>query len=177
MTEISQHVGMAIDGYHASYTTNDPTRQLIDLCICLEALLLREDQELAFRLATRAANLLGESGAERKALYRDSKEFYATRSKVVHGSILAERSRNTLTRVDELRDLVRRLVRSIIALEATPSEARDIHDLLDEISLDESVGQASPTSAPVGSISALGGVRAENSFVFFGSIAVGKNSD
>jgi hypothetical protein len=58
---------------------------LLLFCICLEALLLsNEDKEIAYSFALRGAHLLVKDGTKRKQVYQDLKELYKARSKIVH---------------------------------------------------------------------------------------------
>lgn len=63
--------------FNNSFSSKPTNNQIIDLFICLEALLLQEADELTFRLATRAANLLGADAQDRKKLFVDIKGFMA----------------------------------------------------------------------------------------------------
>ncbi|MCW3980853.1 MAG: HEPN domain-containing protein [Candidatus Bathyarchaeota archaeon] len=60
---------------------------LVDLVICLEAMYLRADQELAYRLSHRCATILGygKSAEEKERIRNFIKAAYFMRSKLVHG--------------------------------------------------------------------------------------------
>ena len=60
---------------------------LIDLAICLEAMYLRKDQELSYRLSHRCATLLGfeKSGKEKEQIRKFIRIAYIARSRLVHG--------------------------------------------------------------------------------------------
>jgi hypothetical protein len=88
--------------------------QLLDSITTLEAL-LGADTEISFKLAFRVAGLLAENDAERGILFKLIKDFYDTRSKLVHGAQLKEKHRRHLGKVDELRSLVRQLLRVFVA--------------------------------------------------------------
>jgi hypothetical protein len=98
--------------------------QLLDSITALEALeaLLGTETEIAFKLAFRVAALLAPNDTERGELLKLMKEFYDTRSKLVHGAGLREKHRRCLAQVDELRSLVRRLLRSFVAFAANPPD-------------------------------------------------------
>jgi Apea-like HEPN len=58
---------------------------LLLFCISLEALLLsNEDREIAYSFALRGAHLLVTEGTKRKEVFRDLKDLYTARSKIVH---------------------------------------------------------------------------------------------
>jgi hypothetical protein len=69
--------------------------QLVDAITSLEAL-VGISAELRFRIAFRVAGLLAESHAERAALLQSMKDFYDTRSAVVHGGRLNAKQRGHL---------------------------------------------------------------------------------
>jgi len=93
--------------------------QLLDIITALEALLGTET-EIAFKLAFRVAGLLAASDNERGVLFKLMKDFYDTRSKLVHGGHLKEKHQQMLRKVDTLRALVRQLLRSFVSFAATP---------------------------------------------------------
>ena len=90
-----------------------PDSQLVDAITALEAL-VGISTELRFRIAFRVAGLLAESHAERVALLQAMKEFYDTRSAVVHGGRLNAKQRRHLEHFEELREIVRRVLRSFV---------------------------------------------------------------
>ena len=51
--------------------------------------------------------------------------FYDTRSRLVHGGQLKEKHQLYLTKIEDLRVLVRRLLRSFVTFAATPPETYD----------------------------------------------------
>ena len=66
--------------------------RLIDAGIALEAMYGPFDSgEITRKISLRAAWLLGESIAEGRAISKEMKSFYATRSKVVHGTVSKDR--------------------------------------------------------------------------------------
>ena len=93
--------------------------QLLDTITALEALLGTET-EIAFKLAFRVAALLASSDAERAHILKTMKDFYDTRSKLVHGAALKPKHHQCLQSVDDLRALVRKLLRAFVALAANP---------------------------------------------------------
>jgi hypothetical protein len=101
-----------------------PTRddsQLLDAITTLEAL-FGIDVELSFRLAFRVAGLLASGEKERGDLYKLMREFYDTRSRIVHGGSLNSKHRDCLANVEELRSHVRRLLRSFVAFAVNPPD-------------------------------------------------------
>lgn len=70
--------------FHDSYERQNERDKLIDLCISLESLYVREKDELAYRLALRCAYFLEED--ELTETFRAVKDIYDARSKIVHGA-------------------------------------------------------------------------------------------
>jgi Apea-like HEPN len=95
--------------------------QLLDATTALEAL-LGTGTDIAFKLAFRVAALLAANDNERAQLLKTMKDFYDTRSKLVHGATLKAKHHQCLQRVDDLRSLVRRLLRAFVGLAANPPE-------------------------------------------------------
>ncbi|MDD9980907.1 MAG: HEPN domain-containing protein [Gammaproteobacteria bacterium] len=67
--------------------------RLLDASIALEAMYGPFDSEITRKISSRAAWLLGDSAAERRAISKDMKSFYTTRSKVVHGTASEDRQK------------------------------------------------------------------------------------
>jgi hypothetical protein len=67
------------------------------------------------------AGLLAESHTERVALLQAMKEFYDTRSSVVHGGRLNAKQRARLEHFEELRAIVRRLLKAFALLSVSAS--------------------------------------------------------
>jgi hypothetical protein len=96
--------------------------QLLDAITTLEAL-FGTDSELSFRLAFRVAALLAANDTERGEMLDLMKGFYDTRSKIVHGGKLRPKNRDDLGKIEELRSLVRQLLRSFMAFAVDPPAA------------------------------------------------------
>jgi len=132
-------VRLALSYFNASFARKPREQQIIDLFICLEALLLQENDELTLRLSTRAANLLGADASERKRLFAEVKDFYNLRSRIVHGEVLKPRETQSAQNVDRLRELVRRALLCSVALALELGLAIEFFKALDETSLDDSL--------------------------------------
>jgi hypothetical protein len=104
-----------------------------------EGLLTRESNaELSYRLSLRVANLLGNDAISRKQIFKDMKEFYELRSKLVHGSgfELKPKQQIRLKQVADLREYLRGTLLSIMALYAEGRSREEVEELLDDIALD-----------------------------------------
>jgi len=75
---------MAIRRFNSAYTRHNDADRLIDLMIAFEALLLRERDELSYRLAIRTANLLRDN-RKRQNTFDTMRKAYDLRSDVAHG--------------------------------------------------------------------------------------------
>jgi len=114
---------IALRAFIATYDRWPPhwDSQLLDSITALEALLGGET-EISFKLSFRVAGLLAANDKERAALLTLVKEFYDSRSHLVHGGQLNEKHQGRLARVDELRSIVRRLLRAFVAFAIAPAD-------------------------------------------------------
>jgi hypothetical protein len=102
----------AYTGTYDRWPTGSDT-QLLDCVTALEAL-LGADTEISFKLSFRVALLLAANDNERSRILKLMKDFYDTRSKVIHGAHLRPKHHALLERVEELRQIVRRLLVAFI---------------------------------------------------------------
>jgi len=122
------------------YGSNDDERSdLIGAVTALEALLTKKEEieGLTYRLSMRVANLLGHDVDSRKEIFRDIKKFYNLRSKMVHGAPLDHKLRNQLSAVDSLREILRKVLLSVMALFLVGERPDDLPDLLDDLAFDD----------------------------------------
>jgi hypothetical protein len=112
---------IAIRAFMATYDSwpRWPEWQLLNCITALEALLGTET-EIAFKLSFRVASLLGTNDNERSNFLSLMREFYDTRSRLVHGGELKTKHRERLQRLDDLISIVRRLVKSFVGFAAAP---------------------------------------------------------
>jgi hypothetical protein len=106
----------------------------------LEALLTKseETEGLTYRLSMRLANLLGHSPEARKATFADMKRIYGLRSKIVHGSPLVTKSQQKpLDILPDVRETVRRVLLSVLALFASGVRPDELPDRIDESVFDD----------------------------------------
>lgn len=97
--------------------------KLVDAITALEAI-LGDRAEISFKLSFRVASLLATNDAERAALLKTMKGYYDARSRTVHGDRLSKKQSESLAAVDDLQDLVRRLLRSFVLFAA--DDARQV---------------------------------------------------
>jgi len=105
----------------------------------VEALLTKKEETegLTYRLALRIANLLGNDANSRKEIFRQVKDFYNLRSKIVHGVTLDTKLRGRLDALDSLREIVRKVLLSAMALYSEGTTPTTLPDVLDETALDD----------------------------------------
>lgn len=81
-------VRLAIELYTSSFYQTDEAQRLLHLTFALEALFSPSDnQELSFRIRQYGSQFVGITEAERNEIYGIVKKAYASRSKLVHGSL------------------------------------------------------------------------------------------
>jgi hypothetical protein len=97
--------------------------KLVDAITALEAVLGTE-AEIAFKLSFRVASLLASTDEQRAALLTTVKGFYDARSRIVHGGRLGRKQSTALAAIDDLVDMVRRLLRSFVLFAA--DDARQV---------------------------------------------------
>ncbi len=118
---------------------NPPTMEAVELVTAFESLITKKDETegLTYRLAMRTANLMGRDADERRAIFRQVKQFYGLRSRLVHGAELDDKLARRLDELDSMRELLRRLLLSLMALLSDGKRLTDIPDLIDELAFDE----------------------------------------
>jgi hypothetical protein len=105
----------------------------------LEGLLTEEGDigELAYRLSMRVANLLGQNIHDKKRIFREVRNFYKLRSKIVHGAELDLRLRSRLNELDSLRETLRRVLLSVMALFSEGTRPASWPELLDDLAFED----------------------------------------
>jgi hypothetical protein len=80
-------VGLAIKQLASSRRRSRPTEKAIDIGTCLEILLMQgadDNTEITFKLASRAAWLIGQDAETRLIIFKRAQELYKLRSQAVH---------------------------------------------------------------------------------------------
>ena len=116
-TEAPGNLDLALRSFMSSYDSAPLTvaEQIVDLITALESV-LGSGTEIAFKLAFRVAAVLGADGEDRARLFRDMKKLYSIRSSIVHGTYQASDYLADLQRVEQLREIVRRILRGMIRI-------------------------------------------------------------
>lgn len=111
---------VAIERFSSALDRKTPEDSVIDLSICLEALLLsglgnEEDRgNISYRFALHGARLLAQDAAVRQQVYRRLKDVYGIRSKIVHGAEkydLPKDESGKRTTIDQFCDSLEQLAR------------------------------------------------------------------
>jgi hypothetical protein len=130
----------AVEFALVEYGADDGDRSDLTRAVAaLEALLTKRDETegLTYRLSMRIANLLGNDADARKKKFEEVKRFYNLRSRVVHGSLLKQKELSQLGELYSLRETLRRVLLSVIALFSEGVHPDDLPGLLDELALDD----------------------------------------
>ncbi len=78
-------VSTALSYFWSALIAKEPNQLFTNLTILLECLLSTDRQELSHKVSERAAIILGKDNNDRLTIYKDMKEIYSQRSKIVHG--------------------------------------------------------------------------------------------
>lgn len=101
--------------FHDSYERRNERDKLIDLCIALESLYVREKDELAYRLALRCACFLERGKVELENTFRRVKNIYDRRSEIVHGTAKALAEEQLSELATEAEEYVRRSICKLLS--------------------------------------------------------------
>jgi len=123
---------LALSFFESSYTMKRGIESLVDLCIALEALFLKDKAELSYRLAHRVAAFLSTDDKGSRELFKRVRALYELRSAYVHGAPLpAKEERKLLAKIGDggsgtldtwnmpilaIRDCVRRSLKLMIRM-------------------------------------------------------------
>lgn len=101
---------LAFENFELSYQNLHTNSSFVSLMISLEVLFNRADQELAYTISRNTAVLLGKDEKDSKNIFREMKQLYRKRSKIVHTG-----ERNIVNNKDlsKLRHYVRESIKEI----------------------------------------------------------------
>ncbi len=114
-------IGIAVRRFNSAIESEYFEDKVTNCVICLESLLLEDEGELKFRLATRLAYLLANNDREREFLWKFTTECYKLRSRIVHGKprkkfqIDGKEFTNSQI-IKKLADIVRKTIQAILIL-------------------------------------------------------------
>jgi len=111
---VESRIGRALLTVRSARAVDDPGLKVAFYCVAFEAILSTSKDAVAHQIAERTAVMVG-TAADKHAIYRDMKNLYDKRSKVLHGSRLDQADlkavQERLTRCDNyLRRMLRRLL-------------------------------------------------------------------
>lgn len=101
--------------FHDSYARQNERDKLIDLCVTLESLYVREKDELAYRLALRCAYFLERDEVKLEETFHAVKDIYNARSKIVHGTSGQPNEEQLERLVTEAEEYVRRSICKLLS--------------------------------------------------------------
>jgi Apea-like HEPN len=137
--EAWKNVSIALRRFTAVYDNdwNQPEDRVIDAVIAIEAL-LGTDHEITYRLSTRVASILASSDDDRRALYKDMKLYYDTRSTIIHGGELKKKHHPVIQDSALLMKVVRRLLLGFLRVATGSSQfnkRKTFNEAIDELLL------------------------------------------
>lgn len=120
---------------------------VVDLMISLESLLVPEQEGIAFKLSQRVANLLGTNVNLRKELFGKVRDFYGLRSRTVHGARVKPKQFELQQQLDDLREITRKTILSVMALASEFGMGQEFSLLLDDMCFDDGLRGSVQTKA------------------------------
>ncbi len=129
--------------YHAQSArmSNDIAIKVANYCSALEALFATSHAELAHQLSERVAFFLEDDPEKRLTTYRNVKNAYTIRSKIVHGAVIKDSKVEDLVKVSRMTDnLLRECLSKIYGDEKLWSLFSGSNEALDEYMLGKIVG-------------------------------------
>lgn len=128
---------VAVRRFHQSFDRDLPEDQALDLFIALEPLLSDDTEAIRYKLALRTAHLIGENRADKLRINSFLKTAYNQRNGIVHGresavGWLRSKSFGNHANIDELEDIVRRVLRTLLekACDGTVLRAAELDEAL-----------------------------------------------
>jgi hypothetical protein len=114
---VAGNLRLAFESFVATYDRwpSSGDSRILDAITALEAL-LGSTAEIAFKLSFRVAGILAANDDDRIVLFNNMKAYYDLRSRLVHGTPLRDRHRALLADHEQLREIVRQLLRGFMHL-------------------------------------------------------------
>ena len=116
--ESSDFPSLALRRFNYAYERKRPEDKLIDYMIAFEALYLKGDPgEYGYRMAIRAASLLGKTPEDKKQIFSEITTAYRLRGKIVHGSKeIMEKNSISIQEVSKIEQHLRHSIQELISL-------------------------------------------------------------
>lgn len=103
-------ISRAIYTIQRAIQNHDLAMRVADVCNVLEILLSSTHGEISHQIAERCALIVGRSSEEKISIYRNMKQIYAIRSRVVHGGTWKEKNLDDIRRYSKMSDDILRYV-------------------------------------------------------------------
>ena len=104
------YLNIAYDRYYDSFMKGDVDFRIANIMMCLEALLLDGNQEITYKLRTRAARLLSTLGFDSCRLLQDISLTYSIRSAFVHGGTISNNEKKKLKDIFRYEDMAKEVL-------------------------------------------------------------------
>lgn len=130
------YLRIALKRFNLGLEEKDNENKVIDFFVAFEALYLRQNLELSYRLALRTATFLGATSQEKKEIFKFMRDAYILRSQIIHGK--PPKIRKQLVKLqDYVSKLENYLRRSIVKFLEIISDFKNQEKIL--ISLDQEI--------------------------------------
>jgi len=143
-TRPTKALRIAVTRFDLAYRNEDPEERIIDYMIALEALYTGDIQELAYKLALRAAFFLGKTKEDRNNIFDILKKAYTVRSQIVHGQepkdefiLQTGRTLDIYGLAKEAEEILRQSIKKLIDLPEL-LRAQNLQESFDQIVLGDS---------------------------------------
>lgn len=136
-----KHINLALERFKSGIEESNVKNMIIDFLIAFEALYLEGKDELAYRLSTRAAILLGKNDVQTERIKEVMVDAYNIRSKIVHGKDVPPiKSRGKIIElhkfVQEVEEYLRESLKSFMVLAKTYRDKENVLKLFDKSLID-----------------------------------------
>ena len=129
----NRYIEIAIRYFNFANERDSNEDKMVDYIIALEALYLNGDHgEFTYRLAHRAASMLGSTFDRRRVTFEKVKDAYNLRSKIVHGSSDPKKRKITNEDVEKVNNYVRISIVKYLNLNKTHNSKKLILEKIDE---------------------------------------------
>lgn len=114
---------LALENYELSYCIHNQGLSFLSLMMGLESIVNDSSNEIQYRTSRNTAVLLGEDKEKADLIFKEIKEIYKKRSKIIHTGVANAINKNDLL---NLRAYLRRCIKSISKLKKSKEELMDL---------------------------------------------------
>jgi len=97
-----EFITLPISRFNYAFYRLSPHDKIIDHCIALESIYIRDNSELSYKLALRCSHFLSSTSTERMSMFKTLRETYNLRSQIVHGNNWKDLEINEAMETEEL---------------------------------------------------------------------------